>query len=254
MVEATRPVTEQPVPCPPGRTGTARHGSVFLVPYPKIVFLYPTLLAALAAAIYESLAGHSLDPANRPAVVVSIVFLAILAMNLVILAFDFPRTTSLALFFFLVAAALALILLITLKPGILPRIAHLLAGFLPLANATFYWTVTGVLGIITLLVLVVARFDYWEVRPNELLHHHGFLANLERFPAPNLQIEKEINDVFEYMLLRSGRLILQPSRGRAIILDNVPRIKEKEEWITRMLGALHVEVCSDNGGSPNSDH
>ena len=84
------------------------------------------------------------------------------------------------------------------------------------------------------------------MRPNELLHHHGVLSNLERFPAPHLRIDKEINDVFEYLLLRSGRLILQPSEERrAIILDNVPFIERKEETITRMLGALQVQVRTD---------
>ena len=52
-----------------------------------------------------------------------------------------------------------------------------------------------------IIVLVVVRFDYWEVRPNELLHHHGFLADMERLAAPNLRMEKEINDVFEYLSL-----------------------------------------------------
>jgi hypothetical protein len=225
-----------------------------LVPYPKIVFLYPTLIAALVAAIFESVSRHPLDPVNHPAAIVSFVFLTVLAVNLVILAFDFPRTTSLTLFFFVVALVMGGILLVTFHPEVLPMVADVLNRFRPLANATFYWTVTGVLGLINLLVLAAARFDYWEVRPNELLHHHGFLANLERFPAPNLQIEKEINDVFEYLLLRSGRLILLPSGRRAVVLDNVPGIKEKEERITRMLGALHVEVSSDSGGGPGADH
>ena len=89
----------------------------------------------------------------------------------------------------------------------------------------------------------IVRFDYWEVRPNELLHHHGFLANMERVYAPSLRMDKEIEDVFEYMLLRSGRLILHPSDDRrSIILDNVPFVNKKEETITRMLGALQVEV------------
>ena len=86
-----------------------------------------------------------------------------------------------------------------------------------------------------------------KFRPNELLHHHGVLSNLERLSAPNLRIEKEINDVFEYFLMRSGRLILHASdERRAIVLDNVPFIWKKEEAITRMLGALQVQVRNDN--------
>jgi hypothetical protein len=216
--------------------------SVLLIPYPKIVFLYPLLIASVAAAI----AVGMMDPAGHAATVVSTLFLAVMAINLVILAFDFPRTTSLTLFFLAVAIALGGFLLVTFHPGILPVLTSILARFHPLANSTFYWTFAGILGTVYLLMLVAVRFDCWEVRPNELLHHHGFLSNIERFPSPHLRIDEEINDVFEYLLLRSGRLILQASEERrAIVLDNVPFIRKKQETITRMLGALQVQVRED---------
>jgi hypothetical protein len=103
-----------------------------------------------------------------------------------------------------------------------------------------------VLGLIYAGVLINIRFDYWEVRPNELLHHHGILSDLERFSAPNLRIDKEINDIFEYLLLGSGRLILHPSNERrAVVLENVFRINQKEKAITKMLGALQVQVRTE---------
>jgi hypothetical protein len=51
--------------------------------------------------------------------------------------------------------------------------------------------------------------------------------------------------VFEYALLHSGRLILHPSsEPRAIVLENVTRINAKQDKLTRMLGALQVQVRS----------
>ncbi|MCR4410883.1 MAG: hypothetical protein NUV77_00495, partial [Thermoguttaceae bacterium] len=184
-------------------------------------------------------------------VTITTIFLIVLGVNLVILAFDFPRTISLTLFFFVVAAALGLWLLFLKKPELLPAVTHLLRRFQPLANTTFFWAFVGLLGFIFVVSIITTRFDYWEVRRNELLHHHGILANLERFPAPNLRIDKEITDVFEYLLLGSGRLILQiSSERRAVILDNVPFIRKKEAALTRMLGALHVEVSDGDQGIP----
>jgi hypothetical protein len=178
------------------------------------------------------------------------IFLGILAVNLVILAFDFPRTTSLTLFFLGVALLMGFILTVTLWPHFLPAVSDVLKKLHPVANATFYWSITLALGLIFLAVMVSVRFDYWEVRPNELLHHHGILANMERLSAPHLRIDKEITDVFEYFLLRSGRLILTPSgERRPIVLDNVPFIKKKEEAITQMLGALQVQVRDDRAGT-----
>ncbi len=69
------------------------------------------------------------------------------------------------------------------------------------------------------------------------------MSNLERLPAPNLRIDKEINDLVEYMLLGSGRLVLHPSdERRAIVLDNVFFVSHKEAQLTKLLGSLQVEV------------
>ena len=219
---------------------------IYLVSYPKIVFLYPTAIAALVAAIYMAIAGsENTDRADTH--IVSLIFLFILAINLVVLSFDFPRTTSLTLFFFFVAVGIGLWFMFYRRPDWLPVLGHLLAGLKPYANGSFYALITGFLVLVFLCVLVNVQFDYWEVRPNELLHHHGFLSDMERFSAPNLRIDKEINDVFEYALLRSGRLILHPSNERrAIVLDNVFFINRKEEELTRMFGALQVQLRTDS--------
>ncbi len=219
---------------------------IFLVSYPKIVFLYPTAMMALIAAVYMAIARP--ETTDRPDThVVSLIFLFVLAVNLIVLSFDFPRTTSLTLLFFFVAVGIGLWFLFYTKPGLLPFIGNILSGLQPFANASFYALIAGFLAFIYLCVIVSVQFDYWEVRPNELLHHHGFLSDMERFSAPNLRIDKEISDLFEYMMLRSGRLILHPSNERrAIVLDNVFFINRKEEELTRMLGALQVQLRTDS--------
>jgi hypothetical protein len=249
MSDATKPA--ETAKSPEGAlTARPKHelpNRILLIPYPKIVFLYPTMLMALVAGVIMNFCGASLEASNTTAVVVSVIFLAVFSVNLVILGFDFPRTTSLTAFFLIVAVALGLTLLFVQKPDWLPAIEHILTQYRPLANATLYWSIAAVLGVITLVAIFYARFDCWEARPNELLHHHGLWGNLERFSAPGLRIDKEINDVFEYLLLRSGRLILHPSNERrSIILDNIPFIKRKEETITRMLSALQVEVRDED--------
>lgn len=229
---------------PPAPSIVAPPKSIYLVSYPKVVFLYPTFLAALAAGVYMAVAGEV--PAGGPRFwpeLTAIVFLAVLALNLVVISFDFPRTASLTLFFLIFGVAMGLILLFRVYPNALPPVTNTLQRFRPYANATTYFTIAATLGVIYVLVFFSRRFDRWEVRPNELLHHSGLLSDLKRYSAPNLRIDKEINDVFEFMLLRSGTLILHPSQERrAIVLENVPNIDHKEAQITQMLGALQVQV------------
>lgn len=234
---APQPVKFRPKAAPPSK--------ILIISYPKIVFLYPTFLVSLVAAIYLSIAKPSLDPNNAVPVVFSVVFLGVLAVNLVILGFDFPRTSSLTLFFLVVAIGTCCALVFVLNPGLLPAITGILKQFRPLANAAFFWGFTTVLGLVAVAAIIDARFDRWEARANELLHREGIWGNLRRYPVLGLRIDKEMSDVFEYLLLRSGRLILRPSNEpRAIILDNVPFIDKKEEALTRMLGALEVEIRS----------
>jgi hypothetical protein len=235
---------------PPNSDADDAPTSIYLVAYPKIVFLYPTYIASFLAGLYMLFTGDA--PGHRGAEIVSLAFLMLAAANLVVISFDFPRTTSLTLFFGFVAVGMGLTLLFTYHPDLVgPIISGFFKRLKPWANASFYFLFATLMSLLYLIVWMMARFDYWEVRPNELMHHHGFLSDLERFSAPNLRISKEINDVFEYMLLRSGRLILHPTNEpRAFVLDNVLNINRKEEQITKMLGALQVQVRTE----PHSGH
>ncbi len=212
---------------------------IILVSYPKIILLYPTLIAAVIAGIITYFLAKDSDHHQT----IGVIFLGIMGVNMVVLAFDFPRTTSLNLFFVGVVLILGTILTSIYVPKLLPFLTDILKKINPTANAYFYFSFAMILSLLFVAMMINVRFDYWEVRPNELLHHHGFLSNVERYPAPNVRISKEIDDVFEHMLLRSGRLIIHPTNEpRAFELDNVLNINAKEAAITRMLGSLQVSV------------
>lgn len=253
---------------------------VFLVSYPKIVFLYPTVLTSLFCAIVmwakgdippdevkmgardsapvvmrAEIGGAQMGestPSAAPQVshsyhhICARVFLIVFALNMVVMSFDFPRTTSLTWFFAIATIVLGLWFLFSMNPGLAPKILQGILTIKPAANASFYMIYTMIMLFLYAWVMISRRFDYWEVKGNELLHHHGFLSNLERFNAPNLRIDKEINDLFEYLLLGSGRLIIHASNERrAIVLENVLLINSKEQKITKMLGALQVRVRTE---------
>lgn len=224
------------------------HDGILLVPYPKIVFLYPTFLVALISAIILSIAGRfDVNADDALALSMTWIFLITFGVNLMVIAFDFPRATSLTMLFLFAAIGLGGILVSILQPDLIPSLGRMLRSIHPVANATFFNVLVVMFTALYIAVMVSVRFDYWEVRHNELLHHHGMLSDLKRFSSPNLRIDKEVNDVFEYLLLRSGRLILQPSgERRAVILDNVLFINKKEAAITKMLGTLQVEVRPDS--------
>lgn len=224
----------------PATGRSSEQQAVYLVSNPKVVFFYPTFLASIAAGLYMLFTGNEDTVAAH---VASMIFLIIFAANLAVISFEFPRTTSITVFFFFVALTAVLWTVFRLNADLLPRVTAVLARLNPLANSTFYFVIAAAFGVIYAFVAIGRNFDYWEVRPNELLHHSGLWSDLKRYPSPQLRVDKEINDIFEYLLLGSGRLILHPSQERrAIVLENVFFINQKEEQLTRMLSALQVKL------------
>lgn len=224
--------------------------SILLVPYPKFVFMYPTLIVATMATIILYLGGyHAVDPTTQTLpVVMTGLFLVVMMANMFVIVFDFPRATSLTLVFIITTIMLGLWMLVLAKPDFLPSIEHLVSAVRPAANATFFLCISIAMVLMYGAVLISVKFNYWELRSNELLHHHGILSDLKRYPAPNLRVDKEINDVFEFMLLGAGRLILHPTtEKRAIVLDNILFVGDKERELTKMLGSIKVQIGSDSG-------
>jgi len=210
---------------------------VIIRPYPKAVFFYPTAVCALVCGALTMSGGMN----DRT---IGFIFMCVLLCNLSIIAFEFTRYVSVAV----VLSVLVLVLLGVQLNERFELIGYLKSLYAKLhfqANAGFYFGLAGCFAIMFFGIFIDTRFDYWELRGNEVLHHHGFLGDVERFPAPSLRIKKEINDVFEYLLLMSGRLVIFPSGSeRAIVLENVPRINVLEELITQRLHALQVKIES----------
>jgi hypothetical protein len=56
-------------------------------------------------------------------------------------------------------------------------------------------------------------------------------------------MNKEIYDLFEFLLLRSGRLIFLPTASReAIVIDNVVQVNAAEERIKDLLSIVAVRM------------
>ena len=203
--------------------------------WPKVVFLYPTMLVAAIAALGTA-------QWEERAATWGVLFLVVFFVNIVIIAFDFPRTASLSLLLLVVALILGGVLLND-RFDFFPALRALTERVSPRANSQFYSFIAGGLAFVYLVVLIIDfRFDYWVVYPNESSPRRGILGNVSRYPAPNLQFYKEIDDVFEFFLFGSGRIMIQPTHGPPIVLENVHRVNHKAKQIQELVDALNVEI------------
>lgn len=227
---------------PTHEPSTPRERSIVIVrPYPKIVYLYLTWLASIVCGILQpALTGGQELTTEIVAQsgLVGRIWLVIFVFNILVISFEFSRIRSVAIVFFLLAFVFA-----GIQFGFLAAVGEFLRSLPLLMNEAFYFVIAGIFTIIYLLVFINTRFNYWEFQPNEILHHHGFLGDVHRYPTRGLRMQKEITDVMEYVLLRAGTLVLAPpGMERPIVLENVINLNKVEDKIQRLLGTLKVRL------------
>lgn len=197
--------------------------------WPTLIFLWPTALTALAAGL-----ALALFPELATARVWGGAFLVVFALCLVVLTFDFPRSTSLTLLFAAIALAWLFVEL-NRRYNLIRPLQDFIASLDVTASPDFYFVLFTVYLVIFVAMFIGTRFNYWEITSNELVHHKGLMRDVERYPTEGLQYQKQVTDFFEYLLTGSGRLVFQgPALPTTIVLNNVPGINR----VARRLDAL----------------
>ncbi|MCA1685089.1 MAG: hypothetical protein LC745_03725 [Planctomycetia bacterium] len=246
--------------------------------YPKVIFMFPTMIVALICAVGMKMIGdQTVDPAKAaasaaadpgvgaggspaadaatarhdrfktPQNLFGVLFLGVFAFNLLIMAIDFPRFTIIA-----VALLVGFVVFFCLWIGaafdveLMRAVRGLMGSIYVTANAGFYLFIAVIMGVVLAIVYATRYLDYWQILPNEILHHHGPMSDLERFPTMNLKFDKEIPDVLEFAFLGAGRLVLHVTEERkAIVLDNVLFINSVEASLKNLMSRMEVRVTTD---------
>jgi|694.fasta_scaffold02045_22 hypothetical protein len=225
-------------------SGTSTKNEVLIIRnWPKMIFMWPTALMSLICGMIATFA-HSWDHVFGAA------FLVCFSFNLLVITYDFPRSTSLTMLAVMVAAVLGIILL-NQYYGFIPRVQQWLSTLDFKASADFYYAIFAGMLLLFIGMALVTRFDYWELTSNELIHHSGMLGNSERFSTAGLKLNTEINDVFEYLLAGAGRIIMTiPGAPRPVVLDNVLRFNSIMERSKHLLSRRVVEIEREETPKP----
>lgn len=221
----TATTTPEVTPAP-----TSPAESVIIRPWPKVVFLYPTFIAAAIFFLLSTVGFNERWLGNS--------FMVVWLLNLLVFAFDFSRIWSIVM---IIGTALVVVLALWLDlTGFVGKIAHTMTIE---CNAQFYGWFSGGMGLLLMIVFVNSRFHYYEVNAREILHHHGYLGDVTRWSTEGLEMNKEIYDVAEYVLLRSGRLIFSPMTSKkSIVVDNVANVNKAEKAINDLLSHVAVRI------------
>lgn len=207
---------------------------IILRTYSKVIFLLPTLIVSIIGWVIQAMV-------HTPVLWLEIAWLLVFLANLFVICFDFSSSKFIILV--LTMAFLGTILYFLVFPHIFnPKFFRddfkLVFGF----TSHFYILITGVLSFYIIIALVISFFDYYIIERNELYHRKGLFTMTERWALINLKFQKEIPDIFEYMMFRAGTLKFIPNQGDTIVLPTVLNIGRKERILDRMLSKVAVDI------------
>ncbi|MFW9999552.1 MAG: hypothetical protein ACFE9Q_06715 [Candidatus Hodarchaeota archaeon] len=203
---------------------------IYLRSYPKVIFFWPLLITSFVLWLIQAF--------TNPNYVLGYVWFIVFFVNIFVTAFDFSSTK-----FFVLILAIVIILLI-LVFLVLPNFAFDITGIqLDLALPwEFYLVMTLILAFILGIIVISTRFEYYKIERNEIIHKSGIFSSAERFPVKSLRFRKEIPDVFEFFMLRSGRMTIMPGKAdEVMILNTVLNINKREKQLDWLLSHVSVE-------------
>ena len=242
-------MTEEAFPPPPAPEKAAEPveeiNEVIIRSYPKTVLFYPMAIISLVAAgvlQISFLFFFVVDPALylRILSIVSFFWLLIFFFNLLLVTFDFGKNIIIGIVFLIIIIVLGIVVVFLLY-GSIPWIDPSLLGLQINLNASLAFFIIF-LGAI-FIAWLRAQFYYFKVTPNEIIYKKGILGDVERYGTSNVMFHKEISDIFEFLILRSGRLTFTiPGRKTSIVLDTVPRINTIEQKLLLLLRRIEVDI------------
>ena len=153
---------------------------VIVRPLPKVVFFYPTWLMSAVCAILVSAPG------------IDLFWMIVAFFNLFVIAFDFDELRSVILGLVVGVGVLAGLYLDWLGP-----ISDWAISLDPEMNQTFYMMSFIGFSLIFAFVWLQTRLDYWEFRPNEVVHRQGLFPKMKRFSTEDMRWDKRVPDVLE---------------------------------------------------------
>jgi hypothetical protein len=197
---------------------------VVVRPLPKIVFFYPTWLMSAACAIFSSAPWSGQ------------VWMMVFFLNLLVIAFDFNEERSLILGLVLFVGILGSLYMNWLGP-----ISAWAITLEPQMNHTFYMMTFIGFTVVYFFVWLKTRFDYWEFRPNEVVHRYGVFPKMKRYSTEDMRWDKSVPDLLERLLLGTGSIVLTtPHESHPVVLDHVMRIGSIDDRIANILGVKQV--------------
>ena len=219
-----------------------RFESIRLNSYSDVVFFWPTLITSLILGILSIIPFFQSENILN---IFSWIWMITFIYNIFIVAFDFSSMKTFAI----LAATVAFILLLVVISISIGNNLFFMLTFVFFIDFNLKWefyTVMAIIfGMIFLIMIVNSKINYVEITSNRVYMKKGILSDKFDLPTSGMQVEKEIDDVFEYLVLKSGdlKLVFPPgAKYPIILLPNIMNINKKIEQINFIISKTEVDI------------
>lgn len=247
----TDPTPETPTPAGDVSVAAAKEQTqqrkvvdkIIIHPFPKVVLLWPVMLISLA---FYLLGGGVTDAPLLDPSALGWWWMVLFFFNLLVHTFDFGRNNFITTITLIGLGFLGLWVWDLQSDTEVYGTIYAFFGNQQLdMHPNFYAMIAAILAVLMLMAFITTRFNYWVLAPNQLTHKHGILGDERHYATINMSVEKEIPDVFEFLLFGSGRLIFKPGVGsdqhKSLVVDNVFRVNRLENNVREFLGVIKVD-------------
>ena len=112
----------------------------------------------------------------------------------------------------------------------------------PVMNQGFYMVMFAIFTVVYIFVWIQTRVNYWEFRPNEVIHRCGFFSRAKRYRPELIKWDKMVPDILERIMLGTGTMVLTTSQeDTPVILEHVPGISNIDD---RIASVLNVQMTA----------
>jgi len=199
---------------------------VVVRPLPKVAFFYLTWLFSLVCALWPGEPGPGMG----------VTWMGVFFFNALVISFDFNEERSVIFVLGAIVSVLALLYF-----GVLGSVGAWLKALSPVMNSTFYRMMFAGFSVIFAFVWLNTRLDYWEFRPNEVVHRYGLFPKMKRYSTEDMRWDKTVPDMLERLLLGTGTIMLTtPHERHPVVLEHVMRIGAIDDRIADILGVKAV--------------
>ena len=216
--------------------------SIKLHSYSDIIFFWPLEFVTIILLILSFIPVLQNENMIR---IFSWIWVWIFITNLLIVAFDFSSSKAFSIVAMIVIIFFILIIInVFISINILQDILFFLQMPIDL-HWGFYTTMIIIFGVLFLISFISAKMSFVEITGNQIFVKDGILAEKTALSTERLELSKIIKDVFEYLIFKSGDLLITTSttgKYQTIRLQNVPNISNKIEIINRIVSITEVDI------------